>query len=1113
MIVNARALACLLLLASTSGWAYEQTCRQPVTQLVSALGQVDAQFARRAVWQPAILQQGYCVEDRVRTGALSRAVLAMLENLATRVSLNQNTLVNFLTVADRVVLAVDYGDVHVRSHTPRHFDVTTPFVNAGIEGTEFLVSSTGDQTEVTVFEGTVRLSNAKGKLSLTKGQTGIAESGQAPRIKLLIRPRDAVQWALYYPPIIDTRALLRSAKDPTLRKAINLYQAGRIADAFTSLEQVPEPERSAPDALAFQAALLLTVGQVDQAEPLIRQAVRSKPANASAKSLLAMIALARNDKEQALFLANEAAASEPTSPIPLLARSYAEQARFELDQARESVEAALRIDPENGLAHARHAELLASLGERSKARRAAERATQLNPKLGRARTVLGFTQLMETDTDEATQSFQKAIELDSFDPLAHFGLGLAKIRNGDLEPGTEDIEVAANLDPNDSLIRSYLGKAYYEQKRNELAETQFELARQYDPKDPTPHFYDAIKKQTENRPVEALHDLQRAIELNDNRAVYRSKQLLDSDSAARSAALGRIYSTLTFEQMGFLQGWKASIRDPNDFSAHRLLGDLYTRLPRHDIARASELLQSQLLQSENVLPISPQLAEKDLLTGNQLGPSTAAFQEFNPLFERNKPNIRLSGLMASNNTAADEALLSGVKGPFSYSLGQFHYNSDGFRENNYIDHNLYTAFAQYQVSPLFTVQTELRDRNSSWGDRNLFFDPRSFSPTERNTLNKTTARVGARFSPNPGHDVLASFIYAAQDFYSSSSDEGILRKTSSAIDNFDSALQYRWANAAVNVVSGIEHVTQTGTDVTNTVDDRGPNFSHNTGNLQFWDGHIYGTFQLTKSFTAIAGMSADYFNQQNTVFKPISRINPKLGLVWNITPKTTLRAAWFKFLKRPFVSNQTLQPTQIAGLNQFFDDINGSYGSRFGVGIDHEFSSTVFSGFEASWRDVEVPIIGQDSTTFRRQNEQFHRAYFYWTPAKWMSFGAEYFLEGFQNLFNNTSVNQFQTHRFPITLNFYHPNGLFASFGTEHVTQFIHYDPDSKNSDKESNFWTFDISAGYRFPKRNGLARIGFKNTFNQKFKFQDINVIVPTNPDPRLVPDQIFYGQVSLSF
>ena len=67
---------------------------------------------------------------------------------------------------------------------------------------------------------------------------------------------------------------------------------------------------------------------------------------------------------------------------------------------------------------------------------------------------------------------------------------------------------------------------------------------------PTPWFYDAIRKQTANRPVEALQDLQKSIELNDNRAVYRSRLLLDEDLAARSASLGRIYSDLGFQQLG-----------------------------------------------------------------------------------------------------------------------------------------------------------------------------------------------------------------------------------------------------------------------------------------------------------------------------------------------------------------------------------------------------------------------------------------------------------------------------------------------------------------------------------------------------------------------------------
>jgi hypothetical protein len=49
--------------------------------------------------------------------------------------------------------------------------------------------------------------------------------------------------------------------------------------------------------------------------------------------------------------------------------------------------------------------------------------------------------------------------------------------------------------------------------------------------------------------VEALQDLQKAIELNDNRAVYRSRLQLDADLAARSASLARVYTDLGFKNL------------------------------------------------------------------------------------------------------------------------------------------------------------------------------------------------------------------------------------------------------------------------------------------------------------------------------------------------------------------------------------------------------------------------------------------------------------------------------------------------------------------------------------------------------------------------------------
>jgi len=62
--------------------------------------------------------------------------------------------------------------------------VTTAFVNAGVEGTEFLVQVDNEKAFVSVFEGRVLASNQSGSVSLTSGQSAVAEAGKAPRSAL-----------------------------------------------------------------------------------------------------------------------------------------------------------------------------------------------------------------------------------------------------------------------------------------------------------------------------------------------------------------------------------------------------------------------------------------------------------------------------------------------------------------------------------------------------------------------------------------------------------------------------------------------------------------------------------------------------------------------------------------------------------------------------------------------------------------------------------------------------------------------------------------------------------------------------------------------------------------
>nr|MCH9698791.1 FecR domain-containing protein [Gammaproteobacteria bacterium] len=697
----------------------EDQCEEVEARIITVLGDVEIQRRSTMQWLQAKPDDVLCRNDLLRSGANSKADILILEE--TRMALDERTSIRISASSNKTktvfsnLIDLFAGEAYFRSRKARELNIETPIFNAMHEGTEFLVKVSGDQAQVIVFDGVVLASNKQGQVRVKQGQSAQASKGQAPVIGPRIELRDAVQWTLYYPPVIDYseagQLFANSALQPILGHILN----NDLTQAFEQLNVLPVTEQTA-DYYVLYASLLLTVGQVDEALKHLNQIKQNSPRQAEALSLRSMIALAQNDQPKALQLAQHAEQINNTSPSPHIALSYVYQAQFDIDKALKSAQQAAQAGPKNGLAWARVSELELATGNVDDSMQAADQAQRLNPRLSKTNTVLGFARLASLELSEAEQSFREAIARDPSDPLARLGLGLAKIRQGHIKSGTRDMETAANLDPGNALIRSYLGKAYYEQRRGTIANTEYQIAKHLDPNDPTPWFYDAIYKQTVNRPVEALHDMQKAIELNDNRAVFRSKLLLDEDLASRSAALGRIYNDLGFQQRGLLEGWKAVNADPGNYSAHRLLADNYAALPRHEIARVSELLQSQLLQPVNITPIQAGLSESNLLILDGLGPSNSSFNEFNPLFARNRNNLQLSGTYGNNNSFGNEFVFSGLMNKFSYSFSQLHFETDGFRNNNNLNQNIYTAFIQYRINQNFDIQFEYNFKDIGNGD-------------------------------------------------------------------------------------------------------------------------------------------------------------------------------------------------------------------------------------------------------------------------------------------------------------------------------------------------------------------------------------------------------------
>ena len=111
-------------------------------------------------------------------------------------------------------------------------------------------------------------------------------------------------------------------------------------------------------------------------------------------------------------------------------------------------------------------------------------------------------------------------------------------------------------------------------------------------------------------------------------------------------------------------------------------------------------------------------------------PSAPAFNEFSPLFLRNRLALQASGVVGSKSTWGDEIVQSGVWNRFSYSLGQFHHETDGFRENNDRNSNLYNAFAQISLNPEASLMAEYRFSDAEKGDLPLRFDPENFEENQ-----------------------------------------------------------------------------------------------------------------------------------------------------------------------------------------------------------------------------------------------------------------------------------------------------------------------------------------------------------------------------------------------
>lgn len=1104
---------------------------------------VEIQRAGSAAWDPAYVDQTLTPGDRIRTGEGSRAALQMRDLSIVRLK-ELSVLAIAADEPARTRFQLLQGLLYFFNRgRPGEAEVGGGGVSAVVRGTEFTfeVTENGEST-LRLIDGKVELSNPLGRVELSSGETGHTAKDRPP-IKLpalQAQPEHDLQWFLYYPAVLDPEDLnLQPAEAKTLDPVLAAYRTGDLRLAWAKFQEIA-PANSDPVFL-LQAALDLSFGNVPEASALLDRISREGSSYRVAEALRLLITAIRNPKDL------------PTIPVPekadallsteWLARSYALQSLRDLHRARHSARMATERSPSFGFTHARLAEMEFSFARTRQAGQAADLALKLSPSNAQAWALRGFLLSAAHRMEASLEAFHRAIAVDGGLANGWLGRGLVLIRQGNLYEGRLLLQIAAAMEPKRAMLRSYLGKAFDAENNDSKARHELELARSLDSLDPTSWLYSALIHQNSGRVNDAINDLQRSIELNSQRAVYRSTMLLEQDRSVRSASLANVFKDAGFVETAQQKASEAVVANYASPSAHLFLAQSYLNADRvhlrHESARIGEFLAANLLAPGGAAPFS----------------STLSQQEYSALLERDGFGLFSQTDYHSRGRWSESAAALLVSGPSSFSLDGFRLSDPGYRPNNRLEADAVSLQYRQQLGTSDTLFFQPYWSATESGDLIEYYDPTHANAGYRSRETQSPIFLaGWRHDWNPGvHTlVLISHLQNSLEQENPASKIGVL----SFVDNIPHKLQFPEFSETSKVdfqafSAEIQQIVELERSLTvigarlqegriETESDlhlvsRGiPSPSIPQGLFTMdapsdrISAYVMQSVQVTRYARFTAGMTYDRMEYpRNFRSGPVAsdrettdRISPKAGLILTPHRTTTLRFAYAPSLGGVgFDQSFKLEPTQVAGINQAYrslipESIAGSSSAErfdtWGAALSQSLGHSTWLTVKADWLESKAD---QDTGSFEgsfsrglsagvlRQRLAFQEKSL---AASVNTLLGRDWAAGISYRVSEAGLNSsYQDVALPLSpgrqgallqlargyLLMNHPSGFFLHTEALWTHQSLREDlallPDE-------DYWQFNVFAGYRFYKRRAEIRLGLLNVTDTDFRIHPISVLAP---------------------
>ena len=973
-------------------------------RILELQGTVEVSPAGAATWVLTQTNQVIHPFDRLRTGPNSRVTLRW----------SDQSVVLFGALTELEILPPHQPEAQSGLHLikgilsffhrdkPGRIRVITRGAVAGVEGTEFVMAvdeiPDSERTTLWVIDGKVRFGNEQAELVLTNGQLAVAEPGKAPLLTAGFIANNVLQWCFFYPAVLDLGDLPWPNPGPSeLEASLNAYRAG---DLLAALAKYPAGRHPASEAESiYYAALLLSVGQVAASETALAGLHESGSADRIPRLANALRTLIAAVKRQP-----NPSTRSPELSTELLAASYYEQSlaarETSLARALDLAKRATTNSPQSGFAWERVAELEFSFGRIGKALEDLDQSLALAPRNAEALALKGFLLAGQNRTKEAIGWFDQSLAVDSALGNAWLGRGLCRIRRGDSAGGREDLLVAAALEPQRAVLRSYLGKAYANEGDFTRATKELQLAKHLDENDPTAWLYSALLKQQQNRINEAVEDLEKSEELNENRSVYRSGLLLDQDQAVRSANLAGIYRDAGMFDVSVREASKAVNYDYGNYSAHLFLADSFNQSldlisRRYETATEAEFLLANLLAPAGAGTLSP--------TVSQL--------EYSRLFEQNRLGIVSSTEYLSRGAWTQSGAQYGRLGNISYNFDAIYAFDPGQRKNDDQEVRSLALQLKLDITPNDNFYILVTDLDSESGDVAQFYTPNMASPAFRiQEKQDPIVGIGYHHEWSPGvHTIM--FATRLTDTFSLTNpaqptlvafrpdvdpvnNPGVTELTSvqgitmherfhNNLEIYSAELQQIWQERNHDTIVGVRlqygHLRtsnlQALPSTLNSVfpDPPAPASQQDDKSL-FRRVSVYGyhQWQILDSLQLSGGVTYDRLTfPENFRTAPISdkeetldQVSPKAGMIWTPFKDTTVRFAYTRSLAGATLDQSfQLEPSQVAGFVQSYRSIipesveGANAGARFetyGVSLEQKFPSGTYIGISGEILDSQV---------------------------------------------------------------------------------------------------------------------------------------------------------------